>query len=95
LQSLNLKTEKKVKTRPDHASIFSNDQDEKKGLFSKISSTVTGKDKEKEMAEAKQSWFSKLSKKTTGYMHQLLKTGVDEGASGKGEMKWEQFLKVG
>ena len=94
LQSLNIKREKKVKTRPDHASIFSNDQDEKRG-FSKISSTVTGKDKEKEMEGAKHSWFSKLSKKTTGYMHQLLKTGGGDGAAGKGDMKWEQFLKVG
>jgi len=47
------------------------------------------------MAEAKHSWFSKLSKKTTGYMHQLLKAGGDKGADGKGHMKWEQFLKVG
>jgi len=94
LQSLNVKTEKKVKTRPDHASIFSNDQDEKRGLFSKISSTATGKDKEEEMAKAKHSWFSKLSKKTTGYMHQLLKTGGDDGADSKGHMKWEQFLKI-
>ena len=95
LQSLNYKTEKKIKTRPDHASLFSNDDDEKRGLFSKISPTVTGKDKEDEMKEAKQSWFSKLSKKTTGYMHQLLKTGEEPGADGKGNMKWEQFLKVG
>ena len=95
LQTLNIKTEKKIKTRPDHASLFSNDGDEKRGLFSKISSKVASKDKESEMKEAKQSWFSKLSKKTTGYMHQLLKTGEDAGADGKGTMKWEQFLKVG
>lgn len=95
LQTLNYKTEKKIKTRPDHASLFSNDDDEKSGLFSKISSKVAGKDKEDEMKEAKQSWFSKLSKKTTGYMHQLLKGGEDPGAAGKGTMKWEQFLKVG
>ncbi|KIM45307.1 hypothetical protein M413DRAFT_441989 [Hebeloma cylindrosporum] len=94
LQTINAKTEKKIKTRPDHASLFSNDDDEKRGLFSKISSKVTGKDREKEMKEAKQSWFSKLSKKTTGYMHQLLKTGEDSGAVGKGSMKWEQFLKI-
>ena len=75
--------------------MFSNDDDEKKGLFSKISSKVISKDRESEMKEAKQSWFSKLSKKTTGYMQQLLKAGEDPAADSKGDMKWEQFLKVG
>lgn len=90
LQSLNLKSEKKVKSRPDHASLFSNPDDKKQPFFSKLS---IGKDKDKDTKEAKRSWFSKLSKKTTDYMHQLLKT--DAGQTGnRSPMKWEHFLKV-
>ncbi|KAF8973070.1 hypothetical protein BDZ97DRAFT_1779193 [Flammula alnicola] len=92
LQSLNIKSEKKVKSRPDHASLFSN-TDEKKGFFSKISTAAKGKDKEKEMQEAKQSWFSKLGKKTTGLMHQLLQP-PEERKSARAPMKWESFLKL-
>lgn len=91
LQSLNLKSEKKVKSRPDHASLFSNPDNKKQSFFSKLS---IGKDKEKEEKEAKQSWFSRLGKKTNDYMHQLLKT--NRGQTGtRTSMKWEHFLKVG
>jgi hypothetical protein len=88
-QQLN-KSEKKIKSRPDHASLFSHTE-ERRGLLSKLSSVVKGRDKEKEMQEARQSWFSKLGKKTTGLMHQLLKPGDKDTL---GDMKWEHFLKV-
>ncbi|KAF9478819.1 hypothetical protein BDN70DRAFT_879530 [Pholiota conissans] len=87
-QQLN-KTEKKVKSRPDHASLFSQSEVKKGGFFSRVSDVVKGKDKETEMQQAKQSFFSRLGKKTTGLMHQLLKPG--EARTG---MKWEHFLKV-
>ena len=90
LQSLGISDKNKVKTRPDHASLFSQ-PDTKKGLLSGLS-FKKGKEKETEMKEARQSWFSKLSKKTETLMHQLMNTSENEktGAS----MKWESFLKV-
>lgn len=88
-QQLN-KSEKKIKSRPDHASLFSHTE-EKRGILSKLSSVIKGRDKEQEMQEARQSWFSKLGKKTTGLMHQLLKPGDKDTL---GDMKWEHFLKV-
>jgi len=91
LQSLDIKSEKKIKTRPDHASIFSNAETEKKGLFSKFSTQKTkDEDKTKEMGDAKKSWFSKLGKKTVDLMHQLLKTSKEKS----GNMKWDDFVKV-
>ncbi|KAG1731500.1 uncharacterized protein EDB91DRAFT_1252138 [Suillus paluster] len=48
------------------------------------------KEVEKDTANKKHTWFSKLGKKTTGYMHQLLRAGNDEK---RGAMKWENFLK--
>ncbi|CAA7261735.1 unnamed protein product [Cyclocybe aegerita] len=91
LQQLNIKSEKKVKSRPDHSSLFSNPEEEKKGFFSKFSSQK--KDKGDDDKAAKQSWFSKLGKKTTGLMHQLLQTSEDQ-TDGRAPMKWEQFLKL-
>ncbi|KIJ67776.1 hypothetical protein HYDPIDRAFT_107270 [Hydnomerulius pinastri MD-312] len=88
-------TKGKVKSRPDHASLFS----EKRGFLSKLS----GKDKDKEKDKPKKekehdpnvnkkfTWFNKLGKKTTGYMHQLLRTSADEKA---GALKWENFVKL-
>ncbi|KAL4073921.1 hypothetical protein J3A83DRAFT_4506711 [Scleroderma citrinum] len=84
LQELGLQKEK-IKSRPDHASIFS----DKKGLFSKLS----GKDKNKEPdtnLNKQPSLFSRLGKKTTGYMKQLLHIGDEK----QGGLKWEHFLKV-
>ncbi|KIO10195.1 hypothetical protein M404DRAFT_21860 [Pisolithus tinctorius Marx 270] len=89
LQELGMPKEK-IKSRPDHASLFS----DKKGFLSKLS----GGDKAKEKTEPKQSnsnantstWFSRLRKKTAGYMQQLLHPGEEK----QGGLKWESFLKV-
>ncbi|KAF8650432.1 hypothetical protein AX16_005235 [Volvariella volvacea WC 439] len=93
LQSENLVNQKsKVKSRPDPASLAP--VPEKKNFLSRIG---IGKDKaEKERAEemsksARQSWFSRLSKKTSGYMRQLLGISDDSGLK---SMKWEHFLKL-
>lgn len=83
----------KIKSRPDHASLFS-DTPGKKGFLSKLG-MGRNKDKVKDEAHkgAKHSWFARLSKKTRGYMHQLLNTSEDE-TKGMAPMKWEHFLKV-
>ncbi|KAI6121718.1 hypothetical protein F5141DRAFT_1091865 [Pisolithus sp. B1] len=89
LQELGMPKEK-VKSRPDHASLFS----DKKGFLSKLS----GGDKAKEKAQPKESssnvntstWYSRLRKKTAGYMQQLLHPGEEK----QGGLKWESFLKV-
>jgi hypothetical protein len=91
LQSLSV-SEKKVKSRPDHASLFSQPETEKKGFFSGLSLMKKGKDKESQMKEARQSWFSKLSKKTKTHMHQLLNTSENDKTGAP--MKWETFIKV-
>ena len=87
---MNINTEKKVKSRPDHASLFSNSDTKKPGFFSKISGSG-GKDKETEMKEAKRSWFSRLSRKTSDLMHDLIKSPDNQP---RAPMKWENFLKV-
>lgn len=89
LQELGMPKEK-VKSRPDHASLFS----DKKGFLSKLS----GGDKAKEKAQPKESssnvntstWYSRLRKKTAGYMQQLLHPGEEK----QGGLKWDSFLKV-
>jgi hypothetical protein len=91
LHSLSISDKKKVKSRPDHASLFSQPDTEKKGFFSGLS-FKKGKDKESAMKEARQSWFSKLNKKTETLMHQLLSTSENDKPSAS--MKWESFLKV-
>ncbi|KDR75158.1 hypothetical protein GALMADRAFT_249095 [Galerina marginata CBS 339.88] len=91
LKSLNTGTEKKVKSRPDHASLFSNSDTKKSGFFSKISGG--GKEKEGDTANAKRSWFSNLGKKANTLMHQLLKTQEDQ-TDGRAPMKWENFLRL-
>lgn len=79
----------KVKSRPNHASLFS----DKRGFLSKLSS----KDKTKKEDEndptvnKKFTWFSKLGKKTNEYMHQLMRINADEKV---GSLKWDNFVKV-
>lgn len=79
----------KVKSRPDHASLFS----DKRGFLSKLSSKEkTKKEGEGDPTSNKTfTWFTKLGKKTTGYMQQLLRTSADEKV---GSLKWDNFLKV-
>ena len=91
LQSRSISEKKKVKSRPDHASLFSQPDTEKKGFFSGFS-LKKDKDKETEMKEARQSWFSKLSKQTGTLMHQLMSTAENEKRGAP--MRWESFLKV-
>ncbi|KAN0091136.1 hypothetical protein V8E55_004702 [Tylopilus felleus] len=79
----------KVKSRPNHASLFS----DKRGFLSKLSS----KDKTKKEDEndptvnKKFTWFSKLGKKTNEYMHQLMRINADEKV---GSLKWDNFVKL-
>ncbi|KAF9010573.1 hypothetical protein BDQ17DRAFT_1346459 [Cyathus striatus] len=83
------KEKTKIKTRGDHASIFSNS--EKKGFFSKL---VPGKDKERGIdkdAPARHSWLSKLTKRSEECMHKLLRTREEDT---KGSVKWESFLRL-
>ena len=90
LQSLSISEKKKVKSRPDHASLFSQPETEK-GFFSGLSLTKR-KDKESAMKEARWSWISKLSKKTVTLMHQLMNTSENDKHGAP--MKWESFVKV-
>jgi hypothetical protein len=93
LKSLNIKFDKKTKSRPDHASIFSAPETDKKDFLSNVS---VQKDKEEvkttevKLKEAKKSWFSKLGKKTADLMRQLLGTSKEKS----GNMKWDDFVKV-
>ncbi|TEB18073.1 hypothetical protein FA13DRAFT_1649820, partial [Coprinellus micaceus] len=81
-----------VKTRADHASIFSNQTEEQRGgLFSKVKTALDGK--ANETKNAKYAWFSRLSKQATNSMHQLLRTGEDAGKQ-PAPMKWETFVRL-
>ncbi|KAF6763057.1 hypothetical protein DFP72DRAFT_1030216 [Ephemerocybe angulata] len=88
----------KIKTRADHASLFSTNTNEEGGsaggLFSKVKSAFGGKTEgSQDSKNAKYTWFSRLSKKATDSMHQLLRTGEDAGKQ-PSPMKWETFLKL-
>jgi len=91
LQSENLDTQRtKIKTRPDYATSFMGGTG-KKGVLSKIMGR--NKTREEETKATEHSWFSKLTKKTAVYMHQLLNTTEDD-AKGIAPMKWDHFVKV-
>jgi hypothetical protein len=87
----------KVKSRPDHASMFSNDESKSKGInfFSKITSGFKKEAPEEPESNKnpKYTWFSRLSKKATDSMHQLLRTGEEAGKQ-PAPMKWDTFVKV-
>ncbi|KAG0698134.1 hypothetical protein DFH29DRAFT_991187 [Suillus ampliporus] len=83
LQELSQK--EKIKSRPDHANIFN------RGFLTRGKDKAKDTEDDKDTTNKKHTWFSKLGKKTTGYMHQLLRAGDDEK---RGSMKWENFLKV-
>lgn len=82
------KVEKKLKSRPDHASLFGGTDKKSGGLFARLLSR--DKDATSEMKSAKQSWFARLGKRTNKLMHQLLRTTGEA----RGSMKWEDFVKV-
>ncbi|KAF8623087.1 hypothetical protein AX15_006499 [Amanita polypyramis BW_CC] len=84
----------KVKSRSDQASIFSNDtKNEKKGIFSKFRPGRVKDVSEEEQKRARQSWFSRLSKRATKCMHQLLRTSQDM-KQGLAPMKWDHFVAL-
>ncbi|KAF8348288.1 hypothetical protein F5887DRAFT_880568 [Amanita rubescens] len=84
----------KVKSRSDQASIFSNgDKEDKKGMFAKFHLRNVKDTGEEEQRRAKQSWFSRLSKRATSCMHQLLRTSQDE-KQGLAPMKWDHFVAL-
>ncbi|KAF7321790.1 hypothetical protein MKEN_00700800 [Mycena kentingensis (nom. inval.)] len=58
------------------------------GKFGKMT-----KEEEEKVKKPKHSLFSRLSKKATNSMHQLLRTSEDE-TKGLASMKWETFLKL-
>jgi hypothetical protein len=88
----------KVKSRSDHASIFSansekeQEREKKSGFFSKFSRKDKPVDAHEKKGD-KRSWFSNLSKKTGKLAHQLLNT-EESKTQGLASMKWEQFAKV-
>lgn len=88
LQELGAPKEK-VKSRPDHASLFS----EKRGILSKLreKDKATKENEGNPTTNKRFTWFTKLGKKTAGYMHQLLRTSAEEKV---GSLKWDNFLKV-
>ncbi|KAG5647031.1 hypothetical protein DXG03_001401 [Asterophora parasitica] len=95
LQAENLDTQKsKVKSRPNHATVFTEKPEAKKGFFSKLMSRAKGEDPDaKPQKGAKHSWFLKLSRKTKVLMHQLLNTAENE-LKGIAPMKWDNFVKL-
>ncbi|ESK96615.1 hypothetical protein Moror_6835 [Moniliophthora roreri MCA 2997] len=91
IKSENLDAPKnKVKSRPDHASLFSNIKP--KGVLARLG---VGKEQEETPHEKKEkrNFFASLRRKTRGYMHQILHTAEDE-TKGSAGMKWDTFVKV-
>ena len=83
----------KIKSRSDQASIFSNGGKDDKGMFARFRLGSVKETSEEEQRKAKQSWFSKLSRRATRCMHQLLRTAQDE-KQGIAPMKWDHFVAV-
>ncbi|KAG7098800.1 hypothetical protein E1B28_000705 [Marasmius oreades] len=78
----------KLKSRPDHASLFS----KPKGVLARLGVGQEEKETPQDKKE-KRSFFINLRKKTRGYMHQILHTAEDD-TKGSAGMKWETFVKV-
>ncbi|PPQ98770.1 hypothetical protein CVT24_003328 [Panaeolus cyanescens] len=77
----------KVKSRPDHASIFSKDHETKrKGIFSKF---LSEKEPEPEPPKGSKNIFSKISTKAKSCMQQLFVRGDQRST-----MKWDNFVKM-
>jgi hypothetical protein len=94
LKQTGLDSEKtKVKTRADHATLFSIDEkaDSKRGIFSRFKKE---KNQSPEVDDAgKQSFFSNLKRKSKDYMKQILSSPEDK-RYGSTEMRWSHFVKV-
>jgi hypothetical protein len=92
LKAEKLETPKsKVKSRPEQGPL--EPIPEKQGIFSKFAKSKSKEEPEADQKDSKPSLFSRLSKKTTGYMSQLLGSSKDE-IQGPGSMKWDNFVKV-
>ncbi|KAL0068782.1 hypothetical protein AAF712_004111 [Marasmius tenuissimus] len=88
LKSENLDAQKaKVKSRPDHASMFA----KQKGVLGKLASQA--EEQTPHEKKEKRTFFASLRKKTRGYMHQILHTAEDD-TKGSAGMKWDTFVKV-
>lgn len=79
----------KVKSRSETSLAAVPETGKKKGFMSKF----FGGPKENKQKRPRNTCFSKLTKKSTQLMHQLLRTSQDD-TKGLAPMKWEHFLKV-
>ncbi|KAK7005784.1 hypothetical protein R3P38DRAFT_3214731 [Favolaschia claudopus] len=85
-----LEQKAKVKSRSE-TSLALPPESKKRGFMSKF---FSGKEaKKEELKKPRNTWFSRLSKKSTQLMHQLLRTAEDE-THGQASMKWEHFVKL-
>ncbi|KAH9942511.1 uncharacterized protein BXZ73DRAFT_88059 [Epithele typhae] len=90
----------KVKTR-GQADLDAIPEKKRKGFFSVFSrkskdrqdDDSESEDEEKEKAKPSNWGFENLSRRTTGLMHQLLRTGYDK-TQGLSDMRWERFVKL-
>lgn len=78
----------KVKSRSEASLAAVPETEKKSGFMSKFLGA-----KEKKPKRPRNTWFSKLTKKSKDLMHQLLRTSEDH-TKGSASMKWEHFLKV-
>ncbi|EEB97105.1 hypothetical protein MPER_03638 [Moniliophthora perniciosa FA553] len=75
IKSENLDAPKnKVKSRPDHVSLFSNIKP--KGVLARLG--VVKEEETPHEKKEKRNFFASLRRKTRGYMHQILHTAEDE-----------------
>ncbi|KAJ6500171.1 hypothetical protein C8R47DRAFT_1211730 [Mycena vitilis] len=88
-----LETKTKVKSRSETSlAVYPDKEKEKKRGF--LSKFGFGKEnKPEEPKKPRNTWFSRLTKKTTASMHQLLRTSEDE-TKGMAPMKWDTFVKL-
>ncbi|KAJ7902148.1 hypothetical protein B0H14DRAFT_1271645 [Mycena olivaceomarginata] len=84
-----LDTKVKVKSRSETSLAAVPETEKKNGFMSRF----RGPPKEKKPKRPRNTWFSKLTKKSTELMHQLLRTSQDN-TKGLAPMKWEHFLKL-
>ncbi|KAJ2925087.1 hypothetical protein H1R20_g11985, partial [Candolleomyces eurysporus] len=88
----------KIKSRPDHASIFSKESSMRskgkgKRILSKIANTFKKETPAEPESDKNPKWFSRLSKKAIDSMHRLLRTGEEAGKQ-PAPMKWDTFVKL-
>ncbi|KAJ6594189.1 hypothetical protein B0H19DRAFT_53007 [Mycena capillaripes] len=87
-----LEAKVKVKSRSDTLAIAP-ENEKKRGFMSKFGFRAAEETMPGELQRPRNTWFSRLTKKSTASMHQLLRTSEDE-IKGMASMKWETFLKL-